>query len=160
MSDSVDCIEAVIPMRKGVGELPDISGMSAKEIKKIISLWIDTVTLKSYGFSHYKITKTGISSDTFEILDGKIDGYPKLTVRLYGTWGSVKVDFSGNADPGEKATPVGISGCFAYKIALTSDSEPFYFEDQNGNTRIRRESSQCKDLSEFEEKIAPKCIPL
>lgn len=162
MFKSVRCIEVVVPMTKGSGDdFPDVSGLSTKEIKKIITLSVDTDTLMSFGFTHYKVIKDGIKSNTITIDDGEIVGYPTLQVRLYGPMGSVKVDFTKDAEPSECATNVTLGECFSYKVALAGDSQPFYFEDQNGYTTLAGIfNKSLDDINEFELKIAPKCIEL
>jgi hypothetical protein len=162
----VDCIEAVIPMTKGTGYFPDISNLSATKMRKAIKLSVDTVTLKGYGFTHYRVTKDGLKSDSIKINDGSIEGYPTLRVRLYADFEKLKINFEPSegdyAISYEVATPAGIGTCFSYKLEIpnVNEDDPFYFEDLNWNTEIRREGRDIMPPEDFTQKLAPKCIAL
>ena len=158
MSDNFqDCIEVQISMTKGDGSFPDVSDLSAAKIKKALQLSVDIETLKTFGFTHYRVMKStsGTKSDSIAICDGEIEGYPRLTVRLYAPYNdTVGLKFDDSK--------IEIGSCFSYKLEIIgrNEDDPFYFEDHNGYIEMRREGRDIKSPEEFKAKIAPKCTAL
>ncbi len=150
MPQYIDAVEATIRMTKSEGELPDLSGMKASAIKKLIALSVDGETLKELGYTHYRVIKGGEKSDTLNVSDGAIDGYPTLKVRIYRY-----PDFMGNKADVFYKDRATLGSAFSYRIP--SGDGNFFFIDANGYTEPVRVNSEMKPPEFFDEKLRSKC---
>lgn len=73
---TVEAVELVIRMTKGEGEIPDMTGLKAAGIKKLVSLSVDHETLRSFGYTHYRVVKGGRSPPRSRLRTGKLRGIP------------------------------------------------------------------------------------
>lgn len=150
---TVEAVELIIRMTKGEGELPDMTGLKAAGIKKLVSLSVDHETLRSFGYTHYRVVKGGEKSATLSIEDGKIEGHPTLQVRLYAYPDMNQVTARIFGDD-----LVRVSECFSYRIER--NGQQFHFIDANGYTEASRVIAEMKSPDVFDEKIRPKAVAL
>ena len=150
----IDALEVVIQMTKSTEEIPDFLGKKKSDISKSLKLSVDVETLKGFGYTHYRVIKAGEKSDSIQISDGKLEGYPTLKLRLYAYPDMKQVKCSPFSD--DRAN---IGACFSYQVMGGASNECF-FEDHNGYTDIVRVSSEMKPPEWFAEKVMQKCISL
>jgi hypothetical protein len=150
---NIDAIELTIRMTKGEGDPPNLADLKAAEIRKIVSLSVDHDTLKSFGYTHYRVIKGGEVSSSLSIADGKLEGYPTLQVRIYAYPDGKQV--TANV-PGEDLLRV--ADCFSYGVE--SNGRQFHFIDRNGYSSALRVKEEVASSGSFDEVIGPRAIAL